>query len=96
MWKGIQIGDSFMIPSFGIMIFLAFVTCNYFIRKTLREKKIDVEIGDNIIFWAAFGGILGAKLYYLIEFGFEPLLSFVGLAILYRLQFKTSRTSKKS
>ena len=73
MWKGIQIGDSFMIPSFGIMIFFAFVTCNYFIRKTLREKKIDIEIGDNIIFWAAFGGILGAKLYYLIEFGFEPI-----------------------
>ena len=73
MWRGIQIGDSFMIPSFGIMIFLAFVTCNYFIRKTLREKKIDIEIGDNIIFWAAVGGILGAKLYYLIEFGFEPI-----------------------
>ena len=57
MWKGIQIGDSFMIPSFGIMIFLAFVTCNYFIRKTLRERKIDVEIGDNIVFSAAVGGI---------------------------------------
>ena len=58
MWEGIQIGDNFIIPSFGIMIFLAFISCNYFIRKTLKEKNIDTEIGDNIIFWAAIGGIL--------------------------------------
>ena len=73
MWKGIQIGDNFVIPSFGIMIFLAFIACNYFIRKILKERNIDIRIGDNIVFWAALGGILGAKLYYLFEFGFDSL-----------------------
>ena len=51
MWEGIQIGDSFMIPSFGIMIFLAFIVCNYFIRKILKERNLDVQIGDNIRGW---------------------------------------------
>ena len=40
-------------------------------KKTLREKQIDTKIGDDIVFWAAIGGILGAKLYYIMEFGFN-------------------------
>ena len=71
MWPGFQIGDQLIISSFGITMFLAFLSCNLLMRKTLKEKKLSPDIGDNIVFWAAIGGILGAKLYYIIEFGFN-------------------------
>ena len=63
MWPGIQNGDQqLIISSFGIMIFIAFLSCNLLMKRTLREKQIDTKIGDDIVFWAAIGGILGAKL----------------------------------
>ena len=71
MWPGFQSGDQLIISSFGIMIFIAFLSCNLLMKKTLREKQIDTKIGDDIVFWAAIGGILGAKLYYIMEFGFN-------------------------
>ncbi|MAV64539.1 MAG: hypothetical protein CMG00_05030 [Candidatus Marinimicrobia bacterium] len=70
MWPGFEF-MGFNISSFGLMMFLAFLSCNILIRKTLSEKKVEVEVGDNIIFWAALGGIIGAKLYYMFEFGFH-------------------------
>ena len=71
MWPGFQSGDQLIISSFGIMIFIAFLSCNLLMKRTLREKQIDTKIGDDIVFWAAIGGILGAKLYYILEFGFN-------------------------
>ena len=73
MWPGFENENGIIVSSFGIMMFLAFVSCNFFIRRTLKEKKINPKIGDDIIFWAAIGGIIGAKLYYYIEFGFSEL-----------------------
>ena len=73
MWPGFQNENGIIVSSFGIMMFLAFVACNIFIRKTLKEKGVDPKIGDDIIFWAAIGGIVGAKLYYYIEYGFSEL-----------------------
>ena len=74
MWSGFENENgTLIISSFGIMMFLAFLSCNIFMRKTLKEKSIPIEIADNIIFWAAIGGILGAKVYYILEFGFSDL-----------------------
>ncbi len=74
MWPGFENQEGqLIISSFGIMMFLAFLSCNILMRKTLKEKQISPDIGDNIIFWAAIGGILGAKLYYIIEFGMPEL-----------------------
>ncbi len=39
MWPGFENESGVIISSFGIMMFLAFVSCNIFIRKTLKEKK---------------------------------------------------------
>ena len=67
MWHGFDIGF-IHISSFGLMMFLAFLSCNLIIRKTLKEKSINPVVGDDIIFWAAIGGIVGAKFYSVIEY----------------------------
>tara|TARA_Y100001970_G_C14205667_1_gene843799 strand:- start:7 stop:783 length:777 start_codon:yes stop_codon:yes gene_type:complete len=74
MWPGFENENGqLIVSSFGIMMFLAFLSCNLFMRKTLKEKNISPDIGDSIVFWAAIGGILGAKLYYIMEFGIPAL-----------------------
>ena len=40
MWPGFQSGDQLIISSFGITMFLAFLSCNLLMRKTLKEKKL--------------------------------------------------------
>ena len=47
MWSGFQNENgTLIISSFGIMMFLAFLSCNILMRKTLREKNISVDIGQ--------------------------------------------------
>ena len=84
MWHGFNIGF-IHISSFGLMMFLAFLSCNLVIRKTLKEKSINPIIGDDIIFWAAVGGIVGAKLYSILEYGSDSF--FDGLSYLFKGKF---------
>ena len=58
---------SFTISSFGVMMVIAFLLGNYLLRIDVVAEGYDAIIADDIIFRAAIGGILGAKLYYLIE-----------------------------
>ena len=60
-YKGLQIS------SYGLMLVVAFLTCNYLLRKDLVKKNKNPDIADDIIFRAAIGGVLGAKIYYLLE-----------------------------
>ena len=57
----------FVISSFGLMMVMAFLICNYFLKKDIETDGFDPIIGEDITFRAAIGGIIGAKLYYLIE-----------------------------
>lgn len=57
----------FTISSFGVMMVIAFLLGNYLLRKDVVAEGYDAIIADDIIFRAAIGGILGAKIYYLIE-----------------------------
>ena len=59
-------GD-FVISSFGLMMVIAFITCNYILRKDLVKYGYDFNIADDIVFRVAIGGIIGAKLYYILE-----------------------------
>ena len=59
--------NGLIISSYGLMLMLAFVTCNYLLKRYLIQINEDPKIGDDIIFYAAIGGIVGAKLYYIIE-----------------------------
>ena len=74
---------SLTISSYGLMLMLAFLTCNYLLKKYLRNIDIDDKIGDDIIFYAAIGGIVGAKIYYIIEYwsveGYANILGFISI-----------------
>lgn len=59
-----RIGD-FEITSFGLMMFLSFVTGAWIMGKQLKRYGMNPEIAWDILAWVAIGGILGAKLYYL-------------------------------
>ena len=62
----ISIGD-ISISSFGFMIVVAFLSTNYILKKDFIRYGYDPNFADDIIFRAALGGILGSKIYYLIE-----------------------------
>ena len=58
----------FQISSYGLMLVIAFLVCSHLLRKDLIKKNKNPNIADDIVFRAAIGGIIGSKLYYLIEF----------------------------
>ncbi|MBA66159.1 MAG: hypothetical protein CMG55_10200 [Candidatus Marinimicrobia bacterium] len=55
------------IYSFGLMLVLAFYACYFFLNYDLKQLGYDEKLSSDIIFWAAVGGVLGAKIYYLLE-----------------------------
>ena len=55
------------IYSFGLMLVIAFYSCYFFLNSELKTLGYDEKLSSDIIFWAALGGILGAKIYYLLE-----------------------------
>ena len=55
------------IYSFGLMLVIAFYTCFYLLDNDLKESEYDNKLASDIIFWSALGGIIGSKLYHIIE-----------------------------
>ena len=49
------------------MLMMAFYSCYYFLNKDLNRLGYDAKLASDIVFAAAVGGILGSKIYYLIE-----------------------------
>lgn len=49
------------------MMVVAFLTNNYLLRKDMKHFGQNPDVADEITFRAAIGGVLGAKIYYLIE-----------------------------
>ena len=62
----LRFGD-FVISSFGFMLVVAFLTGNYLLKKDMIYLGRDPMLAEDLTFNAAIGGILGAKLYYIIE-----------------------------
>lgn len=56
-----------VISSFGAMLVIAFLSCNFLLKKELINAGLDGMIADELTIRAAVGGIVGAKLYYIIE-----------------------------
>lgn len=56
-----------VIYSYGFMLVVAFYTCFYFLQKEICRLGKDVKLASDIVFVAAVGGIVGSKVYYLIE-----------------------------
>ena len=74
------LGFSFhpVINSYGFMLMLAFYACYYFLNKDLKMLGHKSSLAGDIIFAAAVGGIVGSRIYFIIENIFY-LVSFVSL-----------------
>jgi phosphatidylglycerol---prolipoprotein diacylglyceryl transferase len=59
-----RIGD-FVITSFGLMMFLSFITAAWITGAQLKRYGMPKEIAWDMLAWVALGGIVGAKAYYL-------------------------------
>ncbi len=57
----------FVISSFGLMMVIAFLTGNYLLKKDMIHLGKDPMMAEDLTFNAALGGILGAKIYYILE-----------------------------
>ena len=54
------------ITSFGVMMLLAFLTAGFVLRSELGRKGHEPEKAWDMVFMAVIGGILGAKIYYML------------------------------
>ena len=59
-----RIGD-FEVTSFGLMMFLSFLSAAWLTGKQLQRYGLPRDLAWDLLAWVAIGGILGAKLYYL-------------------------------
>ena len=63
-WFPILGGEA--ITSFGVFMLLAFLTAAYVLRAEMRRVGIDPEKAWDLVFMAVLGGIVGAKVYYVL------------------------------
>ena len=63
----LQIGN-FQISTYGFMLMMAFIINNFLLKRYLISIGEKGKIAEDIIFYAAIGGIIGAKLFYIIEY----------------------------
>lgn len=57
----------FTIASYGTMLFLAFLTCYFLGRREFVRLSVPLVLMDDIMVLAMVGGIVGSKVYYLLE-----------------------------
>ena len=55
------------IYSYGLMLVVAFYSCYALLFKEMKRLDYDEKIASDIVTSAALGGIIGSKIYYLIE-----------------------------
>lgn len=54
------------ITSFGVFMFLAFVTAGVILRSEMERAEYEGELAWDFVFLAVIGGIVGAKVYYVL------------------------------
>jgi phosphatidylglycerol:prolipoprotein diacylglycerol transferase len=57
---------SFELTSFGVLMALAFLSAGWILARELKRKGDDPETAWDIVWYAAIGGIVGAKIYYML------------------------------
>jgi len=63
-----------VINSYGFMLMIAFYTCYYFLHKDLKRLGYKPALAGDVVFAAAIGGIIGSRIYFLLE-NFEQFLN---------------------
>jgi len=59
------------IASYGVMMAIGFLVGGYVFRKELGRRGLDVAMADRVVVAAIIGGIVGAKVFFLIEKHYE-------------------------
>lgn len=72
-----RIGD-FAVTTFGLMMFLSFVTGAWILGRQLERYGQPKELAWDVLAWVAVGGIMGAKVYYLALHPAELSANFLG------------------
>ena len=67
------------IYSLGFMLVIAFYTCYFLLNSDLKRFEYDPKLASDMVFWAAIGGIFGAKIYYLLEHLSDTLIDPIGM-----------------
>lgn len=64
-----EIGKIGPIPihSFGLMVAIAFLTANYLFTKEVKRRGYGDDVASVVTFFAFIGGLVGAKLFHLLE-----------------------------
>jgi phosphatidylglycerol:prolipoprotein diacylglycerol transferase len=57
----------FAISSFGVMMAIGFLASAWVVSKRLAEHGLDPELSSTILVYAVIGGVLGAKLYFVVD-----------------------------
>ncbi len=57
----------FVISSYGFMMVMAFIVTYIFLRAEGKRFGWEPELSQDLVFYAAIGGVIGSKIYYLIE-----------------------------
>ena len=63
-----------VINSYGFMLMMAFYICYYLLHKDLKRLDYKPALAGDIVFAAAIGGIIGSRIYFLLE-NFEQFLN---------------------
>lgn len=61
-----QIGP-FTVYSYGLMLGIAFIVASYILTKELERRKMDPNLGTEVTLYAIIFGLLGSKIFYVIE-----------------------------
>ena len=70
------------IYSFGFMLVIAFYTCYFLLNSDLKRFGYEPKLASDMVFWAAIGGIFGAKIYYILEHLSDTLNDPIGMICL--------------
>jgi len=59
------------VPSFGLMLAVALLTDYFLLKYLLKERGMEKEertrLAGDVVMWAAIGGIVGSRVYHIIE-----------------------------
>jgi len=53
--------------SFGVMMALAFVVSGLIVTRELDRRGLDAALGSSLVFWGAVGGLVGARLWIIVD-----------------------------
>src|SRR5262245_46652050 len=70
MWQVLYRIPGLGIPIFGygVMLFIAFLAAMYLASWRAQREKLDPELFSDLAVWVFIGGLLGARIFYVIQY----------------------------